>query len=247
MHGDYSKTGTEGKKEFIERHISLVKYVVMRIKAKLPSHIDVDDLISAGVVGLMDAAEKFDPKRGIQFKTYAEMRIKGAVLDELRALDWAPRTMRREIRKIEDVYAELENRLGREPDDEEMAEEMKMDLDEYYQLLGRSKSVSVISFEDLNILGDREGQEILEVLSDPSVDDPFAELNMAEIRDVLTEAIEKLPESERLVLTLYYYEELNMKEIGKVMDKSESRVSQLRTKALVRLRTRLKKALEGEA
>jgi len=231
------------REELILAYAPLIKYMANRLAARLPASVAVDDLVSAGIIGLIDAIDKFDVNKEVQFKTYAEFRIRGAMLDELRSLDWVPRSVRRKLTELEHAHLELEKRLGRPPSDEEMAEAMGLDLEGYYKLLDETKAVTFI---DIEILRQRSA-EVAEgafgaALSD---DDPYAALGMSEMRDLVAETIAGLPEKEKLVVALYYFEELTMKEIGQVMGYTESRISQLHSKAMLRLRTRLKRALEG--
>ncbi|MBI2891022.1 MAG: RNA polymerase sigma factor FliA [Nitrospirae bacterium] len=242
----YSQQTPDEKKAMIEAHLMLVKHEVARFKARLPQHVSADDLTSAGVLGLIDAVEKFDATRGVPFRNYAALRIRGAILDELRSEDWLSRPMRQDIRQLEELMVELENKLGRPPDDEEVAKELKLSLEEYYELLGRTQGVSLMSLEELQELRSRseDHRDILETLMDPSVQDPLAELHLSELRDVLADAIENLPKQEKLALSLYYYEDLNMKEVGQVLNVTESRVSQIHSSAILKLRTHLKSYLE---
>ncbi|MBI2060192.1 MAG: RNA polymerase sigma factor FliA [Nitrospirae bacterium] len=242
----YAQQSPDEKKKIVDEHLPLVRHEVARFKARLPQHVSADDLTSAGVLGLIDAVDKFDQTKGVPFRNYAALRVRGAILDELRSQDWLSRPMRQDIRALEDVYTELENRLGRQPEDEEVAKELQMSLEDFYEMLGRTQGVSLISLEELQALraASDDDRDILETLMDPTVNDPLAELHMTEVRDLLGEAIENLPKQERMVLTLYYYEDLNMKEVGEVLGVTESRVSQIRTAALFKLRGRLKSYFE---
>lgn len=242
----YAQQPAEEKKKIVDEHLPLVRHEVTRFKARLPPHVSADDLTSAGVLGLIDAVDKFDPSRGVPFRNYAALRVRGSILDELRSQDWLSRPMRQDIRQLEDLYVELENRLGRQPENEEMAKELGLNLEEYYELVGRTQGVSLMSLEELQELRSRseDGRDILETLMDPNVQDPLAELHMDEVRDILGDAIENLPKQEKLVLSLYYYDDLNMKEVGDVLGVTESRVSQIRSAALIKLRGRLKTYFE---
>lgn len=232
------------RNELILKYTPMIKYIAQRLMSRLPPQVAIDDLISSGIIGLINALEKFDAGKNVQFKTYAEFRIKGAMLDELRALDWVPRSVRRKITKLEKTYSALEKKLGRPANDEEIAEELDISLDDFYKMLNETKSVSFIDFELLQQKKtDSSGNgDLTEDLLSTS-NDPFSNIALAQIRDLLAQAIEKLPEKERLTVSLYYHEQLTMKEIGDVLGYTESRISQMHSKAMFRLRSRLKKAL----
>jgi len=218
----------------------LVKYVAGRLASGLPQSVDTADLISYGIFGLIDAIQKFDPGRAIKFETYAIARIKGAIIDELRALDWVPRSVRSRAREIEASYIALENQFKRIPSDQEVADHMGVSLKEFQAILTKLSYTSVVSFEELWVGGDKdEGQSAIGSIKDDSAEDPVAIFESVEIKDILAGAIERLPEREKTVIALYYYEGLTLKEIGQVLGVTESRVSQLHTKAVLRLRARL--------
>ncbi len=218
----------------------LVKYVAGRLASGLPQSVDTADLISYGIFGLIDAIKKFDPGRAIKFETYAIARIKGAIIDELRALDWVPRSVRSRAREIEASYLALENQFKRVPSDQEVADHMGVTLKEFQAILTKLSYTSVVSFEELWVGGDKdEGQSALGSIKDDTAEDPVAIFESVEIKDILAGAIERLPEREKTVIALYYYEGLTLKEIGQVLGVTESRVSQLHTKAVLRLRARL--------
>jgi RNA polymerase sigma factor for flagellar operon FliA len=226
--------------ELILNYSPLVKYVAGRLASSLPQTVDTADLISYGIFGLIDAIEKFDPGRAIKFETYAISRIRGAIIDELRAMDWVPRSVRSRAREIEAAYVALENSLRRVPSDQEVADHMGVSLKEFQDILTKLSYTSVVSFEELWVGGERdEGQNAIGLIKDDSAEDPVAIFESAEIKDILAAAIEKLPERERTVIALYYYEGLTLKEIGQVLGVTESRVSQLHTKAVLRLRAKL--------
>lgn len=231
----------EARESLILTYSPLVKYVAGRLSSSLPQTVDTSDLISYGVFGLIDAIEKFDVERGIKFETYAIARIKGAIIDELRAMDWVPRSVRARAREIESAYVALENRLKRVPDDHEVAAEMGISNREFHALLSKLSYASVISFEEMWSGGaDRDDRhDPLDVIADERAEDPVDVFESAEIKDILAGAIERLPEREKTVIALYYYEGLTLKEIGTVLGVTESRVSQLHTKAVLRLRARL--------
>jgi RNA polymerase sigma factor FliA len=226
----------------ILEHLPQIKYIAQRISTKLPSHVELNDLVSAGILGLLDAIEKFDPNRGVKFKTYAELRIKGAILDSLRNLDWAPRSLRKKSKDLERVYRELEQRLGRPATDKEVCETMEITLEEFYELVDQIKGLNLGSFQELSSQDeDKNAEPLVKYIPDAPQLDPFFVFHKTEVQGILSTAIDTLPKKERLVVSLYYFDELTMKEIGKVLGVNESRVSQLHTKAMLRLRTKLKK------
>jgi RNA polymerase sigma factor for flagellar operon FliA len=228
--------------ELILEHLPQIKYIAQRISTKLPSHVELNDLVSAGILGLLDAIEKFDPNRGVKFKTYAELRIKGAILDSLRNLDWAPRSLRKKSKDLERVYRELEQRLGRPATEKEVCEAMEISLDEFYELVDQIKGLNLGSFQEMSGKDEEKNSEpLVKYVPDAPQLDPFFVFHKSEIQGIMSTAIDTLPKKERLVVSLYYYDELTMKEIGKVLGVNESRVSQLHTKAMLRLRTKLRK------
>lgn len=230
----------DAREELILNYSPLVKYVAGRVSANLPQNVDGGDIISYGLFGLIDAIEKFDPERGFKFETYAIARIKGAILDELRSLDWVPRSVRSKARKIEQAYIDLENRLRRPPSDAELAEELGMTSEELADVFSKLSYATVVSFEDLWSSADAdERSSVLTTLPDENAVDPVAVFEDEEMKDILAGAIERLPERERTVITLYYYEGLTLKEIGEILGVTESRVSQLHTKSVLRLRAGL--------
>ncbi|MBE3582943.1 MAG: RNA polymerase sigma factor WhiG [Limnochordaceae bacterium] len=234
----YKKTGDPRTRErLVLAATPLVKYCAGRIAIGLPPNVEMDDLISYGIFGLLDAVEKFDPKKGVKFETYAIARIRGAILDGLRAADWVPRSVRQKAREVERVVARLESRLGRPAADEEVARELGVDVQRYHQILQDVQGAALLSLEEGWV--DESGEleySLAQLVVDPSNQDPGQALEFEEGRRRLAEAIERLPERERLVITLYYYEGLTLKEIGAVLGVSESRVSQMHTKAILRLR-----------
>jgi RNA polymerase sigma factor for flagellar operon FliA len=234
----------KARDDLILNYSPLVKYVAGRLASSLPQTVETADLISYGIFGLIDAIEKYDLDRAIKFETYAIARIKGAIIDELRAMDWVPRSVRSRAREIEQTYVALENELKRVPTDNEVAERMGITPKEYSDILSRLSYTSVVSFEELWVGNDREeGQSALGTIKDETAEDPVAVFESAEIKEILAGAIEKLPEREMTVIALYYYEGLTLKEIGQVLGVTESRVSQLHTKAVLRLRARLHAAI----
>lgn len=237
--------GVDGKlrDQLIMDYAPLIRFVAQRIAARLPSNIDIDDLMSAGVIGLMDAIEKYDPSRDNKFKTYAEFRIRGAILDELRSQDWVPRSVRDKAKKIEKTYAELEQKFGRAVSDQEISKALGVNLEEYYDMVSKVKAVTLLSIDELSGPNQQDRKSLLECLENVSSKNPFTQLKSKGVRELLIKNIEELPEKQKLVLSLYYYEDLNLKEIGKILEVTESRVSQLHTQAVDKLRSRLKPLL----
>lgn len=232
----YSCSQTE-RDNLITSHLSKVKYIADRMAAKLPPSIEWDDLYSAGVIGLIDAVERFDASRGIAFTTFAEMRVRGAILDNLRSLDWASRNTRKRSREVQAAYAQVEQTKGASATEEEVAAYLKISLSELRETMQDMRSLSVL---DLDEKDERTGLSVIDAVSDDQAN-ALDILEDKQNRKNLAKAIDKLPERERQVIALYYLEELNMKEIGEVLGVSESRVSQLRTQAIVRLRANLAK------
>jgi len=238
---------TENREEAIKRYSPMIKYVANRIAMRLPPHIEVDDLISVGVLGLMDAITKYDSSRGAKFKTYAEFRVRGAILDELRAMDWVPRSIRQKASNVDKVVQGLQAKLSRVPEDEEVAKEMGLSLDQFHDTLNETKSIPIFSLEDLGIAKESgEQQSLLDCLAGKADADPQTQVRLVELKEIIAKAIDALPEKERLMVSLYYYEELTMKEIGAVLEITESRVSQIHSKAVYRLRTKLKAIIAEE-
>jgi RNA polymerase sigma factor for flagellar operon FliA len=223
-----------GQEQVLLEHLPIVRYLARRIHERLPQHVDLEDLVSAGVVGLMDAFAKFDPEKKVQFRSYAQFRIRGAILDSLRTLDWSPRELRRKGRAIEEVIGLLTGRLGRAPSETEIAEELKLSLQEYQSLLGELKGLEIGTLNTER--NEDSGEEELAYVAGRPDEDPLFCCLRGELKEKLAEAIERLPERERLVMTLYYYEELTMREIGLALGVVESRVSQIHSSAVVHLR-----------
>jgi len=226
--------------ELIVAHLPLAKYLVKRMVAHLPPHLDEEELMSAAVMGLITSAERFDPARGIQFKTFAEQRIKGMLLDELRSQDWLSRSVRTKYKRLEREFAVLRQRLGRDPTGEEVAAEMGLGLNQYHRLLEEVHTFSIVSLNDS--WEDDEGSSVSlqDMVPDKNAVNPQDQMQSRELIEALGQSIDILPEKERLVITLYYYEELNLKEIGAVLGLTESRASQLHSQAIVRLRSKMK-------
>ena len=218
-----------------------MKYVSGRMASGLPAHVEEADLISYGLIGLINAIERFDLEREIKFETYAITRIKGAIIDELRSLDWVPRSVRARAREIERVHAKLEHRLHRTPTDEEMARELNLRVEEFQEVLVKISNSTVVALDELWAVSDASGDQVslLDTLTDENAPDPAAVMDQTDLKDRVADAIARLPEREKLVVALYYYENLTLREIGEVLGVTESRVSQLHTKAILRLRSRL--------
>ena len=238
---EQGKLNEKTRDELVLKHAHLVKYIADRIAIKLPPNISKEELISAGIVGLLDSLDKFDSEMGIKFQTYAEHRIKGAILDELRKMDWIPRSIRKNIHWIESAMTATRSRLGREPEDFEVAQEMGIDIDSYYKIIGKSRGVGILSLDE--VMPDGTTPKFARQASD--IPSPFDELKIKELKQTLSKAISTLSKKEQLVLSLYYYEELTLKDIAKVLGLTESRVSQVHTKAIIRLRTKLRSFHEG--
>ncbi|MBN1410610.1 MAG: RNA polymerase sigma factor WhiG [Spirochaetales bacterium] len=225
---------------FIKQYAPLVKYVAGKIAIGMPNNVEFDDLVAFGVFGLFDAIEKFDPDKHVKFKTYAVTRIRGSIFDELRSIDWVPRSIRQKTREMEDTVRKLEARLGRSASDEEIAEEMGITIEEFQKLILNISGTSILSLNDVwNANDENDKVSIVDSIESPSSLNPDTIVEKEEIKRVIIEAINELPEKEKKVLVLYYYEDLTLKEIGAVLGVTESRVSQLHTKAIMRLRTKL--------
>ena len=237
----YTEKTRQSREEQIEKHANLVKRVVTRMAARLPPGVDQDELYHVGSIGLLDAVDKFDPKRDVQFKTYAEFRIKGAILDELRSMDWVPRSVRSATNEWSEAWRKMTFAHGREPSDHEMADELDMNLDEYHKFIIKASPTPLISIEEFKSQSNHEeSTSLLDILSKPGEKDPFDLLSMQQVKNKLAEAISQLDEREQLILKLYYEEDLNLKEIGEVLGIIESRVSQIRTKIILKLRAKLR-------
>jgi RNA polymerase sigma factor for flagellar operon FliA len=236
-HGD-----DEARNELILAYSPLVKYVAGRMGVGLPVHVESSDLVSYGLLGLINALDRYDPSRNIKFETYAVSRIKGAIIDELRAMDWVPRSVRSWARRIERCVTLLENRLGRAPSDDEMAAELEISTDELHAVLNQISHASIVALDEFWSVNSAEPDKLtlIDTLEDVKAPNPVAEFDLTTVKERLAEAIRRLPERERIVIGLYYYEGLTLKEIGEVLGVTESRVSQLHTKAILRLKGRLK-------
>jgi RNA polymerase sigma factor for flagellar operon FliA len=241
--GDYKRDGTHDARERLILHYSpLVKFVAGRVAAGLPQNIEQSDLVSYGIFGLIDAIDKFDPARGFKFETYAISRIKGAIIDELRSIDWVPRSVRAKARAVERAYSKLENELRRSPEDKEVAAELDMNEDDLNHLLSQVSFTGLVALDEL--LGRQQASEgggsatVGDTIADRA-HDPVEAFEVDEMKHLLADAINRMPDRERLVLTLYYYEGLTLAEVGGILGVTESRVCQIHTKAILQLRGRL--------
>jgi RNA polymerase sigma factor for flagellar operon FliA len=229
------------RERLVLAYAPLVKYVAGRMSSGLPAHVEEADLISYGLIGLISSIERFEPEREIRFETFAITRIKGSIIDELRSLDWVPRSVRAKAREIERANAKLEHQLRRAPNDAEMAEALETTVEEFQESLVKISNSSVVALDELWTVSDASGDQVslLDTIQDPTAVDPAQEMDLTDMKDRLADAIARLPEREKLVVALYYYENLTLREIGEVLGVTESRVSQLHTKAVLRLKSRL--------
>ena len=244
---EYKKTrSVELRNIIVSKYAPLAKYVAGRLSIGMPPSVEFGDLVNCGIVGLLDAVEKFEPDKNVKFKTYAITRIRGAIYDELRTLDWVPRSIRQKARDIEEAVRITEEKLGRSATDEEVAACLRISTEEYRDDVYKVSCTSVLSLNDLwsNNKGD-DKVSLMDTLEAPSSVNPDVIVEKEEVRRIIAESIKELPEKEQKVLVLYYYEKLTLKEIGKVLDVTESRVSQLHSKAIIRLRARLTNSRKG--
>lgn len=238
---EYKRTSDLRIREvFVYQYAPLVKYVAGKVAMGMPQNIEFDDLVGYGTFGLLDAIEKFNPSLNIKFKTYAVTRIRGAIYDELRAIDWVPRSIRQKAKELENAIGKLENKLGRAAKDEEIAEQLGIPIAEFHQVLLKLGGTSIVSLNDAWFTGDDNDKvSIIETIESPNELNPDTIVEKEEVKKMIVRTIEELPEKEKKVLILYYYEDLTLKEIGQVLNVTESRVSQLHTKAIMRLRSKL--------
>jgi len=243
----YRKThDTSVRDFFVMQYAPLVKYVAGKVAIGMPHNVEFDDLVGFGVFGLFDAIEKYDPAKHVKFKTYAVTRIRGSIFDELRSIDWVPRSVRQKSREVEETIRSLESRLGRAATDEEIAKAMSMDVEDFQSLILKISSTSILSLNDVWYSGEDDDQiSIVESIESPTSLNPDTIVEREEIKRVIVEAINELPEKEKKVLILYYYEDLTLKEIGHILGVTESRISQLHTKAIMRLRSKLTNVKKG--
>ena len=228
----------------IKEFSSIIRYMAQRLAYRLPPYLDVEDLVHAGVIGLMDAIGKYDASKETKFRTYAEFRVRGAMLDEIRSMDWIPRSVREKIGILQRAFDALAKRLARAPSEEEIAQELKLNRDQYDTLLFQTRATTLLNLEDLG-LEDSDERNFLESLADGQAEDPLLSLLTQEVRQKLLTAIQELPDKERQVISLYYDEDLTMKEIGMILHITESRVCQLHTQAILRLKTQLREERGG--
>ncbi|MGP0071611.1 MAG: FliA/WhiG family RNA polymerase sigma factor [Bryobacteraceae bacterium] len=227
---------SEERERLILKHLPQVRLIARRIHERLPESVNLDDLISTGTIGLIAAIDRFDPRHNVKLKTYAEYKIRGAILDSLRGLDWAPRQQRRRSKQIDAAIAAAEQRLHRSPTEDEIAQELKLSLEEYHEWLVDIRGVNLGSLE---ASAEDDSRNLLKYISDDEEDWPSRLLERSELQRLLAEAIEKMPRTERIVISLYYHEELTLREIAKVVNLHESRISQLKSQAILRLRSYL--------
>ena len=234
------------RESFIKQYAPLVKYVAGKVAVGMPHNVEFDDLVGFGVFGLIDAIDKYDPDKNVKFKTYAVTRIRGAIFDELRQIDWVPRSVRQKTREIESTISSLEAQLGRTASDQEIAGALGMDETDYLKTVQKISGTSILSLSDVYFSGDENDKvSIGESIESPSSLNPDVVVEKDEIRRVIVEAINELPDKEKKILILYYYEDLTLKDIGRVLEVTESRVSQLHTKAILRLRSKLTNIRKG--
>jgi RNA polymerase sigma factor for flagellar operon FliA len=244
---EYKQSGSGTARDALILHYSpLVKYVAGRVAVGLPANIDQSDLISYGIFGLIDAIDKYDRDKGVKFETYAISRIRGAIIDELRAIDWVPRSVRAKARSIEKAYTTLENKLKRPPSDPEIAEELGISNDELTGIYTQLSTVSLIALDELMTVDGEKGDRmsLVDTLEDTRAESPMEAFESEEMKNILIESINRLPEREKVVVTLYYYEGLTLAEIGQVLGVTESRICQMHTKAVLALRGRIREATD---
>jgi len=234
----------EERNQIVKNYLPMIESIAKRISARLPSNIQHQDLISSATIGLMDAIEKYDPSRNNKFKTYAEFRVRGAILDTLRMQDWTPRSIRDKAKKIDRVAKKLQKELSRNPTEKEMAEGLKVTLQQYHDMLNQTKEVNVISIDETSVFSNNDKDFMIKIL-----EDNLSSLNQAskkDIQKIIKNALKELPERQRIVLSLYYYEEFNLRKIGDILKVTESRVSQLHAQAITRLRYKLINKIQKE-
>lgn len=243
----YKKNGDQRIREhFIKKYAPLVKYVAGKVAMGKPGNVEYEDLVGFGVFGLIDAIEKFDPDKNVKFKTYAVVRIRGSIYDELRSIDWVPRSVRQKVKEVEQAIKAIESRTGKTAEDHDIAKELGIDIKEFYTLMTKISSTSILSLnESWNMGDDNDKISMIDTLESPQMASPEVSAEKEEVKKLVINAINELPDKEKKVLVLYYYEDLTLKEIGEVLDVTESRVSQLHTKAILRLRGKLAEIKEG--
>ena len=232
------------RNKIIEEYLPMIQCVARRISSRLPAHIHYNDLISSGVIGLMDAIKKYDSNRNNKFKTYAEFRVRGAILDALRSQDWTPRSIRDKAKRIDKITKALEQKFSRTPKEQEIADALEMSLEGYHIMLNQTQEVSVISIDESTIFNHTDKGFVLKMLED--TDSSLSRLNRKSVHKIIIDAIKELPERQRIVLSLYYYEEFNLRKIGQILKVTESRVSQLHAQAIEKLRNKLMNRVDRE-
>ncbi|MCL2608966.1 MAG: RNA polymerase sigma factor WhiG [Treponema sp.] len=244
---EYARTRNPSIREaFIKQYAPLIKYVAGKVAIGMPQNVEFDDLVGFGTFGLLDAIDKYDPEKNVKFKTYAVTRIRGAIFDELRHIDWVPRSVRQKTKEIETAISSLEAHLGRSASDREVAKAMGMDEEEYLKTIHKISGTSILSLNDVWFSGDEKDRgSIVDSIESPSSLNPDVIMEKEVMRQVIIATIDELPEKERNILILYYYEDLTLKDIGKVLKVTESRVSQLHTKAILKLRSKLTNLRKG--
>ena len=238
-----NKLTADERKKLIEEYTPLIRFIAKKISVRLPPNIDVEDLISSGVIGLMDAIDKYDSTRDNKFKTYAEFRIRGSILDGLRAQDWVPRSVRDKSKMLSRAIASLESNLGRPPTDMEISDYLGLTINEFYNFVNQVRPVNVLSIDEVSNFSNVDRKSFLTTIQGDS--DPFSNLNMKSIKTMIKKIIEELPERQRIVLSLYYYEGFNLKKIGTILGVTESRVSQLHAQAIKRLKVKLQQKFKA--
>lgn len=241
---EFKSTGShQARDELIVHYAPLVKYVAARVAIGLPNNVDQEDLASAGILGLMEAVNKFEPERGFKFESYAAARIRGAIIDDLRSLDWVPRSVRSQARKVEEALSKLQDKLGRVPNDEEVAEEMEVTVRKLRSIYAKVSTIMFVSLDRLMSVGDKgeSGMSLVDTLVDTNAEDPQAAVEQKEMKQFLVKAIAGLPDRERTAITLYYYEGLSLAEISQVVGVSQARISQMNAKSVMTFRSLLNK------
>lgn len=236
--------GTVERNKIIMEYMPMIRCIARKISSKLPAHIDHEDLVSNGVIGLMDAIQKYDSSRNNTFKTYAEFRVRGSILDSLRSQDWIPRSVRDKSKRIQKVTKDLEQRLSRAPKEKEVADALGVSMGQYHELVRETRKVNIVSIDESSVLKRNDKASIFKILENES--SSFQEMNKKSIQRIITQSIEKLHERERIVLSLYYYEEYNLRKIGQILKITESRVSQLHSQAIEKLKAKLMSAINEE-
>lgn len=230
------KMSEKDREKIVEQFLPRVKYYANKYSFALPPELSVEDLVSAGIVGLLEAANRYDPSMNASLSTFADFRIRGAIIDEVRSMQWSSKDARKRLEEVRTAYSEVEKKFNRQATDEEVAKEMNITVEELYKTLSTANTMNMVNLDAISINRDGDSLDILECIASDSDKDIIEELNLKELRVALGKAIDELPENERMVVTLYYYEELTMKEVGKVLDISESRVCQLHGKALAKMK-----------